>query len=45
MEALTDMGITYTPEEIDQLLDMLKFKDNQTENISTFEIYANGHLF
>jgi hypothetical protein len=43
--ALTDRGISFTNEEIESLMKMLKFEDNSTDNISQLEIYSNAHLF
>lgn len=32
-------------QEVEALVNMLKFEDNKTDKISTLEIYANAHLF
>jgi len=42
---LLERGILLSDEELQSLFDMLKFKDNQSENLSKLEIYANAHLF
>ena len=42
---LNKMGINFIDQEVDELVNMLKFEDNKTERISTLEIYANAHLF
>jgi len=44
-EGLNKHNIEFTEEEFSDLIQLLKFKDNQTDEISRVERYANGHLF
>jgi len=43
--SLLERGIHFEKEEIEQLFNSLKFKDNETEVLSRLEIYAHAHLF
>jgi hypothetical protein len=43
--SLLERGIHFSPVEIQDLFDSLKFESNKTENVSRLEIYANAHLF
>jgi hypothetical protein len=43
--SLLERGIQFSPVEIQDLFDSLKFESNKTENVSRLEIYANAHLF
>lgn len=43
--SLNKWNITHTEEDLNKIVNSLKFKDNQTDNISKVERYANAHLF
>ncbi len=38
-------NIKYTEEDLNRVVEGLKFADNKTDKISRVERYANGHLF
>jgi hypothetical protein len=41
---LKGKGINIGDEELKELVNLIKFKDNDTDKISLLERYANGHL-
>lgn len=43
--SLVERGISFTQSEFDSLLQSLKFKDNDGNQVSRLELYANAHLF
>lgn len=44
-EAFTEKGIVCSDEEFESFVKTLKFKENNTDEISKMEVYANAHLF
>jgi hypothetical protein len=44
-KGLTSLNVSYTNEEVDQLMSHLKFKDNTSDSISELELYSNAHLY
>lgn len=43
--SLLERGISFTKQELEGLFESLKFPNNQTDKVSTLEVYANAHLF
>jgi len=44
-KSLKKYNISHTEEELQQLIQSLKFTDNSSDQISRVERYAHGHLF
>lgn len=42
---LSHWNITFSEEDIQSLLDQIRFPENKSDSISRLERYANGHLF
>lgn len=43
--SLLERGIEFSEQELEGLFKSLKFQDNDSENVSRLEVYANAHLF
>lgn len=38
-------GIECSNEELDEVMNLLRFSDNNSDSISSLEVYSNAHLY